>query len=407
MTPAEHTVHLVEKLVEKRTGVDIAAHLTGRVRGHVQEQVARLGLSGTDEYLQILEHDAHRGRALFDDLLASVLVHETFFYRFESQLRALELDILPQILVAGTGHLRIWSAGCSRGPEAYTLAMIALRAVERARRPTTIDVMGTDMCGAFLDEARSGVYEEDKLGGLPPELRDRYLVRTDDGTFGVGRELRSLARFSRHNLLDPPPAQGFHVVSCRNVLMYLRPDERARTLGNLSAALAGDGYLLVGHSESLRDAPDLFSPDRRFALGIYRKASADARSEKHDEPPLRDRAPPPDPRRPGPRPDVTTAPAAHSIHLEGDYDVDRRPEKLESLKKSLGEAIDEGCDVVVEADGATLLDQSTARLIARAVRLVESRGATLVVRARKHAVLRWADRHNLPLEPRPEEAGKA
>ncbi len=390
---------LVEEVVARRTGVDIAGHLAGRVQGHVDGQVARLGLGGPDDYLARLESGNQDSRPLLDDLLAAVLVHETFFYRFSSQLEAIEASVIPELIASGTRSVRIWSAGCSQGPEPYTLAMLAARST--AGTDVGFDVLATDMCEAFLDEARRGIYRQDKLGELPADLRSRYLRRGDGDRFEVREELRQRVRFRRHNLLDPPPEQSMHVIACRNVLMYLGREGRRRAIEHLVSALADDGFLLVGHSESLRDAPDLLGVDRRFALGIYRRSGA-----VH--------APAAEPRRGEPRTRAAAAPASGQqtraagparavtrIALEGEYDANSRPEKLASLKESLGRAIDEGGDVVIEADGASLLDTSTARLVARAARIVESSGRKLTVRTRRESVLRWAARHGLQVEPAP------
>jgi chemotaxis methyl-accepting protein methylase len=388
---------LVEALIARRTGVDIAGHLAGRVQGHVDGQVARHGLGGPEDYLARLESGEEDAALLLDDLLADVLVHETFFYRFRSQLEALESSIIPELLQAGARSLRIWSAGCSGGPEAYTLAMLAARTGTGTE--AGFDILATDMCGAFLDEARRGVYRRDKLGDLPAGLRDRYMTRTGEGTYEVSTELRQRIRFRRHNLLDPPLERSMHVVCCRNVLMYLGRDARRQAIENLASALADGGYLLTGHSESLRDAPDLLGVDRRFALGIYRRGGSepsrapDPAVRPHRQPAADVAAPPPDP-------DPGADGSVSLITLVGEYDADQRPEKLASLKESLGEAIDGGGDVVLEADGATLLDLSTAKLVARAARLVESSGRRLTVRARRKSVLRWAERHGLRVEAR-------
>ncbi len=392
---------LVEELITRRTGVDIAGHLAGRVQGHVDGQVTRLGLHGPDDYLERLENEDPGSGPLLDDLLAAVLVHETFFYRFRSQLEAIETSIIPELIASGARSVRIWSAGCSQGPEPYTLAMLAARST--AGTDVGFDVLATDMCGAFMEEARKGIYRQDKLGELPADLRSRYLTRGEGDRFEVREELRAQVRFRRHNLLDPPPERSMHIISCRNVLMYLGREGRRRAIENLVVALAGDGFMLAGHSESLRDVPDLLGVDRRFALGIYRRSEV---------PP----APTVGPRREGPEPHAAalaeppgpersshagSARAPSLIRLEGEYDADRSPERLALLKESLGGAIDEGVDVVIEADGATLLDASTAKLVARAARLVESSGRRLTVRTGKESVLRWAARHGLQVESGP------
>ena len=395
---------LVEELVAGRTGVDIAGHLASRVKAHVDGQVRRLGLEGPDAYLSRLR-DGERSPSLLDDLLADILVHETFFYRFRSQLEALETSIIPELLAGGSRNLRIWSAGCSQGPEPYTLAMLADRAT--AGTGAGFEILATDMCEAFLEEARRGTYREDKLGDLPSDLRRRYLERTSAGTYEVRGELRERIRFLGHNLLDAPPERHMSVVSCRNVLMYMGGDGRRRAIENLASSLSDTGFMLVGHSESLRDMPDLLGVDRRFALGIYRRSGVPA--SPHDESPAASRPGKAETRRPQPSPVKEQARTVSLIKLEGEYDADLRPEKLASLKESLGEAIDGEDDVVVEADGATVLDLSTARLVARAARLVESSGRRLTVRARRESVLRWAARHGLQVEagPAPGEARQA
>jgi chemotaxis methyl-accepting protein methylase len=389
---------LVEELIAQRTGVDIAGHLAGRVRGHVDGEVARLGLQGPDAFLARLEGDDESGRSLLDDLLAAVLVHETFFYRFQSQLDAFEASIIPELVDSGARGVRIWSAGCSQGPEPYTLAMLAARGT--AGTGAGFEVLATDMCGAFLEEATSGIYRRDKLGELPADLRSRYMTRRAEGTYEVRDELRERVRFRRHNLLDPPPERSMHVISCRNVLMYLGPEGRRRAIENLASALSDDGFLLVGHSESLRDVPDLLGVDRRFALGIYRR-SGSVPAPASIDPPRSRREPAAVAPAAAPAPEPAPVRAVSLIRLEGEYDADQRPEKLASLKESLGEAIDGEGDVVLEADGATLLDMSTAKLVARAARLVESSGRTLTVRTRKESVLRWAARHGLQVDSGP------
>jgi chemotaxis protein methyltransferase CheR len=416
----------IERVIEETTGAQIAEHLAGRVSSCVDAWARRLGLSEPLDVLRVIEAGGQPGEALLDGLLAEILVHETFFYRFASQLQALELRVLAPLCQRGSARpIRIWSAGCSRGPEAYTLAMIATRATQAAAgmgRTIGVEVLGTDLCVAFLDGARRATYSETKLRELPPDLRDRFLVSlapAHPGSSVVADRVRALVTFERHNLLDPPPGLAYDVVSCRNVLMYLRPAARRVALEHLAAALDPGGVLLMGHSESLRDSGDLFAPSRHVGPGIYHRAAPpsstrSATVEKgavtrasagptpsSDEVHVRSARHAPSGRGGSER--AAQLPA--TLALEGDYDNERGVEQLARLKQQLGDALDLACDLLVDADGATCLDHAAATLVTRAARAMESRGRQLLVVTTRPAVQRWATRHRLPLRFRADTEG--
>lgn len=403
----------VERMVAARTGVDIAAHMAGRVRVRIDAWARERGETGSQAFLDALERGDRRAADLLDDILAAVLVHETFFYRFRSQLDALAATILPSLLAGRTAPLRIWSAGCSRGPEPYTLGMIALQAVERAGIPVAVDVLGTDVCRQFLDIARTGVYAADRLAELRPDLRSRFLRRTTDGRYEVTPELARVVRFARHNLLDEPPERGFDVIACRNVLIYLGPEPRRTALRHLADALAPEGRLLVGHTETARDLPEWYRPEQGIALGVYRRRAAAEEGPRAGRPiptgarrspkPAAAPAPPRRRRSSIPLPPAPAAPGADLLRLEGVYDADRSPDRIASLKTRLDDAIRTARNVTVDADPADSLDASTGRLLARAARVLAADGRGLFVRTRRPAVRRWAERHGLPVEPGGED----
>lgn len=403
---------LIERCVEDVVGADIAEHLAGRITRCVDQSVDSLELASPREYLSALQTGDERAEALLEELLAAVLVHETFFYRFASQLEALEREFLmPLALSRMGGVVKLWSAGCSSGPEAYTLAMLCARSKQSTENALIFEVLGTDLCSAFLQEARDAIYSTARIKELPTELRDRFLRHKGNDSYVVSEELCRMVRFRRHNLLHAPPGHGFDVICCRNVLMYLRPAARRTALEHLSRALAPQGVLLVGHSESLRDVDDLFVPHDRLALGIYGRAIEGARaltSSALPEPPQYRQAPDHgtlgDQTEAGTEtgcrssPTVADSPSHHRLSLEGEYDRERDPEQLARLKSQLAHIIDLELDVIVEADDATCLDRATATLIARAARAIASRGKRLSIVASRPSVRRWAERYRLPLD---------
>ena len=206
-------------------------------------------------------------------LIESLTTHETYFFRDLAQLKHLRTAVLPRLIEearsSGRRRLRLWSAGCSTGEEAYSLAVLALLALHDAgegilangrARPMpgwTVEVLGTDISGRALDIATAGVYGTGALSSFreaPPELL-AYFPETPDGrSRRVHDELRELVRFQRFNLIDTPlPISECDVVACRNVLIYLTADAVRRVQNGLYHALRPGGCLLLGPTDSLSD----------------------------------------------------------------------------------------------------------------------------------------------------------
>jgi chemotaxis protein methyltransferase CheR len=206
-------------------------------------------------------------------LIESLTTHETYFFRDLAQLKHLRTAILPRLIddarISGRRRLRLWSAGCSTGEEAYSLAIVALLALHDAgegilaqgrARPMPgwkVEVLGTDISGRALDIATSGVYGTGALSSFreaPPELLT-YFPPTADGTSRqVHDELRELVRFQRFNLIETQlPIAECDVVACRNVLIYLTPESVRRVQNGLHHALRPGGCLLLGPTDSLAE----------------------------------------------------------------------------------------------------------------------------------------------------------
>jgi len=212
-------------------------------------------------------------------LIEALTVHETFFHRDRAQLELLA-KLLPELVadIAGAGRhkLRMWSAGCATGEEAYTLAILALLALRDAghaddttdgivcHRPWSIDVLGTDISRLVLTQAKAAVYSTEGLSSfrdLPPMLQRFFpvMLRTretgDIEIRGVVPAVRQHVRFEHFNLMSgAPPETGFDVVLCRNVLIYFTAEARFKAQLGLRRALRPGGILLLGPTDSLADA---------------------------------------------------------------------------------------------------------------------------------------------------------
>jgi chemotaxis protein methyltransferase CheR len=199
--------------------------------------------------------DPMSGRALLERLIDQVTNQETTFVRDRRQLGTIAWhSLLRGVHAAGSGTIRVWSAGCASGEEVYTLALLAAEALAPARTP--VDVLGTDISGAALAAAAVGLYRERAVRALDASLRQRYLERQADGRYLVGEQLRALVRFRRHNLargpFPPLDEVGFDLVICRNVLIYFDAPLVERVIDSLGRSLRPGGVLVLGAADALQ-----------------------------------------------------------------------------------------------------------------------------------------------------------
>jgi chemotaxis protein methyltransferase CheR len=218
-----------------------------------------------------------RHRELVDRLIDEVTIQETAFLRDGDQL---DLIAWPSLASSAresrSGTVRVWSAACASGEEAYTLALLAAESFAPARAP--VDVLGTDVSRAAVAAAVAGRYRERSVRALSHQLRGRYFDRQPEGSYAVTDELRGMVRFSRHNLvLDPVPPPGedrFDLVVCRNVLIYFAGSVAEAVIGNLERSLSPDGIIVLGATDALtRAVPDQLSRPEPASLTRRRPAT--------------------------------------------------------------------------------------------------------------------------------------
>ena len=215
-------------------------------------RIEALGLDGFAAYCDYLRRPLE-GPAEIAHLVELLTTHETYFFRELFQLDAFRREVLPELVGerAALRRLTLWSAGCSTGEEAYTLAMILLES--GACPGWVLRVLGTDISRKVLAAARVGVYGPSSFRTTEPELRERYFDPVGE-SFRVRDEVRALCSFRQVNLVDADALATVGPVDaifCRNVLMYLAPDARRRIVDGFHDALVPGGYLFLGHSESL------------------------------------------------------------------------------------------------------------------------------------------------------------
>ncbi len=261
----EQALKEIMVLVRTRTGADFRGYKEGMVTRRVRRRVALRGLESLAGYLKHLQTSPEEIEALRKDLLINV----TEFFREPEAWRALEESVLPRILdnhEPGEG-LRAWVAGCSTGEEAYSLAMALFEMRQKAGLDMELHIIASDLDHSALEVARRGVYPNSIANVLTPELLARYFTRIDGNQFRIRKTLRESILFSQHNLTADPPFSRMDLISCRNLLIYMKPEVQDQLFKMFHFALKPGGYLFLGKAETVGVHHELFTPvSKKFRL---------------------------------------------------------------------------------------------------------------------------------------------
>lgn len=238
-------------------------------------RLGRRGLATWGEYLALL--DSSHGPREIMALLEDVVNNETSFFRNPRHFRLLAEVVLPELDRARPADfpLRLWSAGCSTGQEAYSLAITVAEVLGLPpRRP--VQIIATDISPRALERGRQGVYTARELARVEPEYRRGYFVPEGD-SWRVKPALQELVTFQELNLLAqplPPMVRGIDVVLCRNVTIYFQVETSRRLMGQIYHHLNEGGYLFIGFSETLWQVYDAFERVQNGGVFYYRKGKA-------------------------------------------------------------------------------------------------------------------------------------
>lgn len=206
--------------------------------------------------LQNIIRSGGENAAFVQDVVDSLMVGETYFFRRPSTFEDLRLDILPTLIQrrSSVRRLRIWSAACSSGQEAYSLAMTLEQFFPEIYANWDLQIVASDISLKALDKARAGTYSDwETSRGLSTALRDRYFTQ-HDAYWTASNTLKKRIQFIQSNLIssiESVPHWPFDLVLMRNVLIYFHPETKREILGKLRPMIADDGLLLLGESETL------------------------------------------------------------------------------------------------------------------------------------------------------------
>ena len=241
-------MELIFSLISDRHGINFADYKTATVARRLERRLRATSQASIDSYAQHLLSDSNEIDILFNDMLIGV----TNFFRDADAFRTLQSNLnLAVTNLPESEELRIWCAGCASGEEAYTLGILALEAFERKARPPRVKILATDLHQPSLDFASRGEFHRDSLRLMTEKRQAKHFSIETDETFRVNADLRRNIVFARHDVVNSPPFSRIHLVTCRNLLIYLQGDAQERVIGAFHFSLVDRGMLMLGGSESL------------------------------------------------------------------------------------------------------------------------------------------------------------
>ncbi|MBI1883280.1 MAG: hypothetical protein HYS08_03635 [Chlamydiae bacterium] len=273
-----------QRFLVEESGLYFSEDRKASLQQKLDERIRICERATYEEYFHYLKFHP-QGRLELKALLDLLTIGETYFFRNEPQFEALRDYVLPNILKEKKDTLRIWSAGCSTGEEPYSIAML-LREHLTFFENWEISILATDINQNVLKAAQEGIYNARAVHAMPTEYLQKYFVQKGQ-KFWISEEIKKMVQFQYHNLVrDPfslPLMQNLDILFCRNVIIYFNIETIRRILSQFAECLLTDGFLFVGHAETLWNLSDDFSPIEFPQTFLYQKTEGPA--SKRSRPP--------------------------------------------------------------------------------------------------------------------------
>jgi two-component system, chemotaxis family, CheB/CheR fusion protein len=300
-TPLGDALQKIVNLLREETSYDFTLYKAGTLERRIERRMALAGIEDTDQYHELMTHDRAELKNLADDLFINV----TRFFRDPMAFDRMADKIVPELVRAQPSDqpLRVWVAACSSGEEAYSIAMLFLEEIAAAQRNLKLQIFASDIDRDAVVFARDGFYPPSIEADVSPARLSRFFTKEDNG-FRVARELRAAIVFSIHDVVGDAPFSRLDLISCRNLLIYLRPEVQQRVLSQFHFALHDRGILLLSPAETVGTSSNRFEPisqSQRIYRHIGRGRPGEAgappgRREATRSPWLRSARPPVQPR---------------------------------------------------------------------------------------------------------------
>jgi len=267
LSKGEQVLQTIFTLLQTATRIDFTHYKHTTLKRRVLRRMVLYQLERLEDYVKYLQDTPQEVEALFQDFL----IHVTSFFRDPEAFQVLKEQVFPSIMLnrAPDDPIRIWVPGCSTGEEVYSIAICLLEFLEARQLLPTIQIFGTDISEPAIEKARLGVYIASQVNKVSLLGLQRFFVKVEGG-YEISKSIRQMCIFAKQNLIADPPFSHLDLISCRNLLIYLKPSLQKQVFPLFHYSLKPTGFLLLGTAESTGEFSNLFAlVDKKQK--IYRK----------------------------------------------------------------------------------------------------------------------------------------
>ena len=232
----------LKKAIYDLTKIDLNAYKEKQMKRRIDTLITKNKIVGYENYVAALKND----KKMFEEFVNYLTINVSEFYRNPEQWKIMDQDIFPDLIKRYGKRLKIWSAACSTGDEPYSLVM----ALSRHLPLNSIKIYATDLDKQVIATAKTGLYSAKSIASVPDDLKKKYFTKIGP-SYQISEEVKARVDFKEHNLLKDPYPKDYHMIVCRNVLIYFTEEAKDEVFRKFQNSLISGGYLFIGSTEQI------------------------------------------------------------------------------------------------------------------------------------------------------------
>lgn len=235
--------------VLKLTSIDLSAYKEKQMRRRIDTLINKHKIDGYENFVAKLKSD----KDVLEEFVSYLTINVSEFYRNTDQWELMDKEYIPELIKKFGKNLKIWSAACSTGDEPYSLVM----ALSRHIPLNQIRITATDIDKQIIAQAKTGLYAEKSLAGVPKDLKEKYFTKVGANSYQISDEIKSRVTFQQHNLLKDKYPENVNFIVCRNVLIYFTEEAKEEVYIKFNKSLAKGGLLFIGSTEQIMNHKEI------------------------------------------------------------------------------------------------------------------------------------------------------